>query len=359
MMTPLQYCEDFMITPIRSAALAALFVATSAAALDSKEPPKAEPRMQKVLEAYAALEAKPVQTLTAAEARKQPGSGDAVARLLKEDTRAAGTPAALTVRHLSARGPAGDVPLHVYTPPGKGPFPVIVYFHGGGFVLGDTKAYEPSIRALAQGANAVVVSVDYRLAPEHRFPAAPDDAFAAWQWVLAHAQELNGDPERVAVAGENAGGTLAAVVALMARDRKVTPPLRQVLIYPVLNDDMSTPSYQRNANAQPLNKPAMQWFLQQYAPRPEDRASAVALPMKAGTLKGLAPATIVAAEIDPLASEARTYADRLKADGVAVQYREFDGVTHEFFGMHAVLPKAEDAQKFVAEDLKKAFGGKP
>ncbi|GGZ00938.1 putative lipase/esterase [Pseudoduganella plicata] len=339
--------------------MAALFVATSASALDSKEPPKAEPRMQKVLEAYAALDAKPVQTLAPPEARRQPGTGEAVAKVLKDDGKAAPSPAALTVRHLSARGPGGDVPLHVYTPSGKGPFPVIVYFHGGGFVLGDTKAYEPSIRALAQGANAVVVSVDYRLAPEHRFPAAPEDAFAAWQWALAHTQELNGDPARVAVAGESAGGTLAAVVALMARDRQVTAPSRQVLIYPVLNDDMSTPSYQRNASAQPLDKPAMQWFLHQYAPRPEDRASPIALPMKANTLKGLAPATIVAAEIDPLASEARAYADRLKADGVAVQYREFDGVTHGFFGMHAALPKAEDAQKFVAEDLKKAFGGKP
>jgi len=346
-------------TRLGSALLATLFVATAASALDSKEPPKAEPRMQKVLDAYAALEAKPVETLDAATARRQPTAADAAARLQKEEGRAAPTTPALAVRHVSVRGPVGDIALHVYTPPGKGPFPVIVYFHGGGFVLGDTKGYEPSIRALAGSANAVVVSVDYRQAPEHRFPAAADDAFAAWQWVLAHAAELNGDAARVAVAGESAGGNLAAVVALMARDRKVTPPLRQVLIYPVLNDDMSTPSYQRNANAQPLNKAAMQWFLQQYAPRPDDRANPYALPMKATTLKGLAPATVVAAEIDPLASEARGYADRLKADGVAVQYREFDGVTHEFFGMHAVLPKAEDAQKFVVEDLRKAFGARP
>lgn len=342
-----------------SVALAAWLVTTSATALDSKEPPKAEPRMQKVLDAYAALEPKAVETSGAAEARRQPTPGDAVVRVLKEEGKTVPSTPVLAVRHLSAPGKGGDIPLHVYTPPGKGPFPVIAYYHGGGFVLGDTKAYEPSIRALAHGANAVVVSVDYRLAPEHRFPAAPDDAFAAWQWVLAHAQELNGDPARVAVAGESAGGTLAAAVALMARDRKVTAPLRQVLIYPILNDDMSTPSYQRNANAQPLNKAAMHWFLQQYAPRPEDRANATALPLKATTLKGVAPAIIVAAEIDPLASEARTYADRLKADGVTVQYREFDGVTHAFFGMHAVLPKAEDAQKFVIEDLKKAFGGKP
>ncbi|WEF34437.1 alpha/beta hydrolase [Pseudoduganella chitinolytica] len=236
---------------------------------------------------------------------------------------------------------------------------MLVYYHGGGFVLGDTKRYEPSIRALAQGAGAIVVSVDYRQAPEHRFPAAPDDAFAAWRWVVAHAQELNGDPARVAVAGESAGGNLAAVVGLMARDRRVQAPLHQVLIYPVVNDDMSTPSYQRNANAKPLDKPAMQWFLQQYTATPEQRENPYALPMKAATLKGLPPTTVVAAEIDPLASEAKGYADRLRADGVPVQYREFDGVTHEFFGMQAALPKAEDAHKFVAEDLKKAFAAQP
>ncbi|WP_229415667.1 alpha/beta hydrolase [Pseudoduganella armeniaca] len=222
-------------------------------------------------------------------------------------------------------------------------------------MLGDTKAYEPSIRALAHGAHAIVVSVDYRQAPEHRFPAAADDAFAAWRWVVGHAQELNGDPARVAVAGESAGGNLAAVVALMARDRKVQAPLHQVLIYPVVGDDISTPSYQRNANARPLDKATMQWFLQQYTAGPEARENPYALPLKAATLKGLAPATVVAAEIDPLASEAKTYAERLQADGVPVHYREFDGVTHEFFGMQAALPKAEDAQKFVIEDLLKAF----
>ncbi|WUR16155.1 alpha/beta hydrolase [[Empedobacter] haloabium] len=337
----------------------AMLAATGAQALDSKEPPKAAPPMQKILDAYAALDVRPLAGLTPAEARRQATAADAVARVLRDDGKAPPNAAALAVKHRSAPGPAGPVPLHVYAPPGKGPFPVLVYFHGGGFVLGDTKAYEPSIRALAQGAHAVVVSVDYRQAPEHRFPAAADDAFAAWRWVVAHAQDLNGDPTRVAVAGEGAGGNLAAVVALMARDRKVQAPLHQVLIYPVVGDDMSTPSYQRNANARPLDKASMQWFLQHYASAPADRENPYALPLKAGSLKGLAPATVVAAEIDPLASEAKAYADRLQADGVAVRYREFDGVTHEFFGMQAALPKAEDAQKFVIEDLVKAFAARP
>lgn len=340
-------------------AMLAALLAAPVQALDSKEPPKAAPAMQKILDAYAALDVKPLASLTPAAARRQPTAADAVARVLKEDGKPAPAGPTLSVRHLGAPGPGGTIPLHVYTPAGKGPFPVLVYFHGGGFVLGDTKAYESSIRALAHGANAIVVSVDYRQAPEHRFPAAPDDAFAAWRWVVAHAQELNGDPARLAVAGESAGGNLAAVVALMARDRKVQAPLHQVLIYPVLNDDMSTPSYQRNANARPLDKGAMQWFLQQYTAGPEERENPYALPFKAASLKGLPPATVVAAEIDPLASEAKAYADRLQADGVPVHYREFDGVTHEFFGMQAVLPKAEDAQRFVAEDLQKAFGARP
>jgi acetyl esterase len=341
------------------AALAALLAATPAHALDSKEPPKAVPAMQKILDAYAALDIKPLATLTPAEARHQPTIADAVAHVQKEDGKAAPAAPALALRHLGVPGPAGTIPLHVYTPPGKGPFPLLVYFHGGGFVLGDTKAYEPSIRALAHGAQAIVVSVDYRQAPEHRFPAAPDDAFAAWRWVIGHAQELNGDPARVAVAGESAGGNLAAVVALMARDRKVQAPLHQVLIYPVVGDDISSPSYQRNANARPLDKATMQWFLQQYTSSLDARENPYALPLKATTLKGLPPATVVAAEIDPLASEAKTYAERLQADGVPVHYREFDGVTHEFFGMQAALPKAEDAQKFVIEDLTKAFGTRP
>lgn len=337
-----------------SLATASLIAATAAFAIDSPEPPKAEPRMQKVLDALASLDGKPMETLGPDEARRQPTPADAVMKLLKEDGKAPPKDG-VTMKEAAIDGPKGRIPLFVYTPPGKGPFPVVVYFHGGGFVIADTKTYESSIRAIAAGAKAVVVSVEYRQAPEHKFPAAPEDAFAAYQWVLDNAKEVNGDADRVAVAGESAGGNLAAVVALMARDKGVRAPVHQLLIYPVVADDTNTPSYQRNAHAKPLNKAMMQWFFQHYGADPQHP---YALPAKAQTLQGLPPATVITAEIDPLASEGESYVERLKKDGVKVDYRQFDGVTHEFFGMAAVVPKAEDAQKFAIEGLKKGFGTK-
>ncbi|MUI16170.1 alpha/beta hydrolase fold domain-containing protein [Massilia dura] len=310
--------------------------------------------MQKVLDALASLGGKPVETLAPEEARKQPTPADAVVKLMKEEAVPAPKDG-VTSKQLSIDGPQGKIPLFVYTPPGKGPFPVVVYFHGGGFVIADTKTYESSVKAIAAGTSAIVVSVEYRQAPEHKFPAAPNDAFAAYQWVLANAKDIGGDAARVAVAGESAGGNLATVVALMARDRQVAAPVHQLLIYPVVSDDMSTPSYQRNANARPLNKPMMQWFFKHYGADPQNP---YALPAKAQTLKGLPSATVLTAEIDPLASEGESYAERLKKDGVKVDYRQFDGVTHEFFGMGPVVPKAQDAQKFAVEGLKKAFEAK-
>ncbi|WP_338762361.1 alpha/beta hydrolase [Massilia sp. METH4] len=334
-----------------SLACASLIATTAALAIDSAEPPKAEPRMQRVLDALAALDGKPIETLGVAEARRQPTAADAVARLAKDEEIAVPKDG-VTVKEVKVPGAQGAIPAFVYTPPGKGPFPVVVYFHGGGFVLADTKTYEASIRALAAGAGAVVVSPDYRRAPEHRFPAAPEDAFATYRWVLEHAGELQGDAERVAVAGESAGGNLAAVVALMARDKDVPAPVHQLLLYPVVNNDTNTPSYQRNANAKPLNKAMMQWFFQHYGGAAQNP---YALPAKAQTLQGLPSATVITAEIDPLASEGEAYAERLKKDGVKVDYRQFDGVTHEFFGMGAVVPKAVDARKFAVEGLKRAF----
>lgn len=204
-------------------------------------------------------------------------------------------------------------------------------------------------------ANAVIVSADYHRAPENKFPAAPDDAYAAYTWVLEHAKEINGDPQRVAVGGESAGGNLATVVSMMARDKKARMPLHQLLVYPVVSDDMTRPSYVTNANAKPLNKPMMGWFFKHYG---ADAASPYALPIKAASLKGLPPATIIAAEIDPLLSEGVAYADKLRKDGVSVTYKEYKGVTHEFFGMGAVVPLAKDAEMMAAEQLKKAFAAR-
>jgi acetyl esterase len=205
-------------------------------------------------------------------------------------------------------------------------------------------------------ANAIMVAVDYHQAPEHKFPAAPNDAYAAYTWTLEHAKEINGDPARVAVGGESAGGNLATVVSMMARDKKAQMPVHQLLVYPVANDDMTTPSYKKNAEAKPLNKAMMAWFFKHYAGDPKN---AYALPMKAASLKGLPSATVITAEIDPLLSEGKLYADRLKKDGVAVSYKEYKGVTHEFFGMGAVVPLAKDAEQFAADALKKAFAAKP
>lgn len=328
----------------------ALMANGTAQAADVK--PKIDSSMQKVLDALASLEGKPIETLTPQEARKQPTPADAVKKVLTGMGKSDAFEAGVSVKEMSIAGPQGNFPIHVFTPEGKGPFPVMLYFHGGGFVIADTKVYESTPRALAKMANAIMVSVDYHLAPENKFPAAPNDAYAAYTWLLENASAINADPERIAVGGESAGGNLATVVSMMARDKKAKLPVHQLLVYPVINDDMNTPSYQAHANAKPLNKPIMAWFFKHYGGDPK---SPYALPMKATTLKGLPSATVIAAEIDPLLSEGKQYADRLKKEGVSVTYKEYKGVTHEFFGMGAVVPAAKEAEQFAAQQLKTAF----
>ncbi len=334
--------------------VSALTLATLAVTAQAQTPPKADKPMQDVLDALASLHGKPIETLTPDEARKQPSPADAAMKVLQARGKPAAPDASVTVKDMTVPGPLGDIPVHIYTPAGAGPFPVMVYFHGGGFVIADTKTYDASPRALAKGANAIMVAVDYHQAPEHKFPAAPNDAYAAYQWVREHAKEFNGDPTRVAVGGESAGGNLAAVVSLMARDKKAALPLHELLVYPVTDNDFDNASYKTNANAKPLNKAMMQWFFKYYA-TPADASNPYALPNKATSLKGLPPATVITAEIDPLRSEGRAFAERLKKDGVPVSYADYKGVTHEFFGMGAVVPQAEEAEEFAIAGLKKAF----
>lgn len=334
-------------------AIAAALLCGSAFAQDAAQPPRADAAMQKVLDAHKALGPKPIETLSPAQARQQPTPADAVKKVLADAGKSTVPEPGVTVKDMTVPVDGGSIPVHIYTPEGKGPFPVMVYYHGGGFVIADTRVYDASPRALAKMANAIMVSVDYRQAPEHKFPAAPNDAYAAYIWTTQHAKEFNGDPMKVAVGGESAGGNLATVVSMMARDKKAQMPVHQLLVYPVVDNDMNTPSYQRNANAKPLNKAMMGWFFKHYG---GDPSSPYALPMKAASLKELPPATIVAAEIDPLLSEGKAYAEKLKKDGVKVDYKEYSGVTHEFFGMGAVVPKAKDAEQYAADALKKAFG---
>ncbi|MEC5218881.1 acetyl esterase [Actimicrobium sp. GrIS 1.19] len=335
-----------------TAVVAAAVVASSAAT--AQTPPKANKEMQTVLDALKSLGGKPIETLTSEDARKQPTPADAVKKVMQQQAKSSTPDPSITVTDMSVPGPLGDIPVHIYTPPGAGPFPVMVYFHGGGFVIADTKTYDASPRALAKGANAIMVAVDYHRAPEHKFPAAPNDAYAAYLWVLQHAKEFNGDPTRVAVGGESAGGNLATVVSMMARDKKATLPIHQLLVYPVTNNDMNNASYKTNAQAKPLNKAMMQWFFKYYA-TPQDGTNPYAVPMKAETLKGLPPATVITDEIDPLRTEGKEYADRLRKDGVTVAYEDYKGVAHEFFGMGAVVPEAKKAEDFAIDELKKTF----
>lgn len=192
-------------------------------------------------------------------------------------------------------------------------------------------------------------------APEHKFPAAADDAFAAYRWVLSNAAGMKGDPKQVAVAGESAGGNLAAVVSLRAREGGVPMPVHQLLIYPVTDHAFDTASYRENSNARPLNKAMMEWFWGHYLATHADGERAYASPLRAKNFEGLPPATVITADIDPLRMEGKQYADKLRAAGVPVRYRNFEGVTHEFFGMGGVVDTAKEAVVFAVEGLRGSF----
>jgi len=312
-------------------------------------------QMQAVLDQLQKLGAKPIESLTPAQARAQPSPADAVKAVLKAQGKPVTPEPVDKVRDSSFPGPGGAVPIRIYTPSGSGPMPVILYIHGGGWVIANLDTYDASPRALANGANAIVVSTHYRQAPEHPFPAAHEDTLAAYKWVLANAAKLGGDPKRVAVVGESAGGNMAADIAIAARDQKLQAPVAQVLVYPVAGNDTNTPSYIENANAKPLSKAAMEWFIKYTFKDPKDAQDPRIDLVHRTDLAGVAPATVIVDQIDPLRSEGRAYADALKAAGVPVTLQQYDGVTHEFFGMGAVVDKAKQAEQFASDQLKKAF----
>ena len=313
-------------------------------------------QMQAVLTELTALNPKPIPQLSAADARKQPTPADAVKALLKKQGKSTAPEPVANVTNRMIPGAGSPIPIRIYTPKGAGPFPVVVYYHGGGWVIADLDTYDASPRALANLANTVVVSAHYRQGPEHKFPAAHQDAFAAYRWVLSNAKSLKGDPSRVALVGESAGGNLAAAVSMMARDSGVQMPVHQVLVYPIAGYDVNTPSYQENANAKPLNKPMMQWFFENYLRSPADGKNPL-IDLVHANMKGLPGTTVIAAQIDPLRSEGKALADRLKDEGVEVDYRSYEGAAHEFFGMGAVLDDAKEAQEEAAAGLKKGFEG--
>lgn len=251
-------------------------------------------------------------------------------------------------------GPAGDIPVRVYTPNATAPLPLLVYFHGGGWVLGGLDTHDGVCRELANGAGCIVVSVDYRLAPEHKFPAAAEDCYAATRWVAANAAELGGDAQRVAVGGDSAGGNLTAVVALMARDRGGPPIIFQLLIYPATMAAFDTESYRDNADGYLLTTADMRWFWNHYLDRSNDAANPYASPLMA-KLTGLPPALVITAEFDPLRDEGEQYAHRLEEAGVAARLTRYDGMIHGFFGMGHLMDKAKAAVQQACANLRMVF----
>jgi acetyl esterase len=317
---------------------------------------------QEVLDQLGRYASPPLETLTPEAARELPlldyAARDLVASRTAKRLLTVASPMpepVASVTHERIAGPGGDILLRFYTPDGDGPFPVLVYFHGGGWVIASMNHYDSTARALANAAGCIVVSVAYRQAPEHPYPAAIVDAYAATRWVMGNAPAFNGDPLRVAVGGESAGGNLATVACLMARDQGVRMPVHQLLVYPVTNFGFDSDSYREHAHAKPLNAAMMRWFWKHYLATEADGEEGYASPLKEKDLSGLPTTTLITAEEDPLRDDGRSYAERLRAAGVPVDYRHYDGVMHEFFGLTGLLDKADDALKHAADDLKRSF----
>jgi len=278
------------------------------------------------------------------------------ARLTTDFSALAGIPEKVgKVENRVIPGPGGDIPVRIYTPNGEGPFPSLVFYHGGGWVIGDLDTVDVPCRLLANRANCVVVSVDYRLAPEHKFPAAADDAYAAAKWVVENGPSIKVDSSRVAVGGDSAGGNLAAVVSLMARDKNEIDLAYQLLIYPVTNHSYETVSYRDNADGYLLTKDSMIWFWDHYLRNPQDGENPYASPLKAEDLSGLPPALVITAEFDPLRDEGEAYAQRLKEAGVSVEETRYNGMIHGFFWMPGTLDQGMKAVNQAANALKQAF----
>jgi acetyl esterase len=258
-----------------------------------------------------------------------------------------------SVEDLEVPGPDGPLPVRVYRPDGAAvPAPVVVFFHGGGWVLGSIATHDATCRGLANRTGAVYVSIDYRLAPEHPYPAAPEDCYAATCWVVDHAADLGVDPGRLAVAGDSAGGNLAAVVCQMARDRSGPAIAFQLLVYPVTDLDLDRwPSMEENADGPLLTREGMDWFARHYVGTLPFTGDPYAAPIRAADLSGLPPAYVATAGHDPLRDEGAGYAEALAAAGVTVGYDNFATMIHGFVGFADVVPAAGEARDRIAAAL--------
>ena len=310
------------------------------------------PQVVTLLEKMAAANLKPVVEMTPVDARVQ---FDAVAGPPVEDRTPVGA-----IEEIGVPGPAGEMVVRLYRPQGAsgGELPLLVYFHGGGHVIGSLDSHDEIARVLYVGAGCLVASVDYRLAPEHKFPAAVDDAFAATQWLAANAASIGADPTTVAVGGDSAGANIAAVVALMARDAGGPALVTQILVYPVADYACKSASYSTLAvGNRPLTEAGMLWFQNHYLSGPGDRADWRASPLKAPDLSGLPPALVITAECDVLHDEGVAFAEAMAAAGTTVEHIDWPGMIHGFFSFAPYLDDGKAAQRLACERLRVAFAG--
>jgi acetyl esterase len=304
-----------------------------------------DPQVNALLEQMASLPR--LEELSVADARKQ------VERRIAMNLP---TLPIASVLNRTIRGPGGDLRLRIYTPNGSGPFPLMVFFHGSGFVLCNLDTHDGVCRNLCNAAGCVVVSVDYRLAPEHKFPAGPEDCYAATKWTAEYGSELNADPGRVVIAGDSAGGNMVAVTALMIRDRG-GPALRgQLLIYPVTDYfNPGHPSYTENAEGYGLTAAGMRWFWGHYLNSPSEAENPFVSPLRARDLSSLPAALIITAEYDVLRDEGERYGERLVQAGVPANVSRYEGMNHGFFSMYGIVDKAKQALEESANWLKDRF----
>ena len=305
-----------------------------------------DPQAKQIIDATAALNLPPMEKMTPEQARE--GMRTRTAGLGPSEAVAA-------VKDHRVPVAGGEITVRCYTPSGKGPFPALLFFHGGGWVIGDIDTHDGICRSLANHAGCVVANVDYRLAPEHRYPAAAEDSYAATRWVAEHAAQLGVDATRLAVGGDSAGGNLAAAVSLMARDRGGPALKLQLLVYPVTRHGYDTPSYRENAEGYLLTRTSMEWFWNHYLGPQGDGRQPYASPLDAPSLERLPPAVVMTAEYDPLRDEGAAYADRLRSAGVPVTVTRYPGMIHGFFRMINIVDKARAARDEAAAALRKAF----
>ena len=309
--------------------------------------PSLHPQIVNALEVMKKLGLKPIEAMSPDEARRQ-----------MEETARSRKAEPLPVARVEDRaiaGPAGPIGLRLYWPDAARLVPAIANYHGGGHVIGSLDTHDLIARNLCSLAGMLVMSVDYRMGPEHRFPAAVEDSFAALEWLAANAASLGADPARLGVHGDSAGANLAAVMALMARDKGLVLRL-QSLVYPISDYALNGDSYEKYAEGYgPLTRAAMVWFQGYYLRGPADAADWRASPIRAASLAGVAPAMIVTAECDVLHDDGERYAAALQNAGVAVEYREYAGMIHAFFGMVPAVDDALNAQRAVADAFRRAF----